>query len=133
MRLTCLAFGVEYNHLFTVLLQELSVDLDDDILFQLFEFLNFQGDIVTKPSSTPLGDVSLSFTPPKLDEGELKMYFETFLLHPLLINLSYSRTAGNQVDDDKIHQRNLISFFVEVLTMTVGNIHVRSFDSIRVI
>lgn len=115
-------------------MQEFSIDIDDQILGALFDFVITSNSELKETENLDICNSSLNLQPPEFDEGDAKMYFETLLLHPMQINLTYSRTGAtftegeryflNELDLKKRRgNRGVIAFATDVLTMTVGNIH----------
>jgi vacuolar protein sorting-associated protein 13A/C len=87
--------GVEYYQWLTVLLQELSVDLDEDFLRALIDFSQFS---TSKPIEVedPC-NLERSMVFPKFLDGSDRLYFERFLLQPVQINMSFNRTLKKEV------------------------------------
>lgn len=115
-------YGIDYYELFTVLLQEFSIDIDDQVLASFFDFVTFNMNLDETPKIV-LCDTALDQPPPVFDEGDSKMFFQIFLLHPLLLNLTYTRTGVIPVEGERLGKRGILEFVSDVLTMTVGNIH----------
>ncbi|OAJ41917.1 hypothetical protein BDEG_25446 [Batrachochytrium dendrobatidis JEL423] len=122
------SFGVDYYKWFTLLLQELSVDLDEDFLYALTDFLRFDSNDATlttqNSSDALLFDSTPSNTSMVKHDDSFNLFFEKFLLHPMQVNMSFSRisNAGSTLDA-RPQSAGIMSFILEVLTMTIGNIH----------
>ncbi|KAJ3332602.1 hypothetical protein HDU76_013706 [Blyttiomyces sp. JEL0837] len=117
------SFGVDYYHWFTILLQELSIDLDEDFLYALIDFAKF--DVVgwERPELNMFNQ-DVTIPEPRPTEGDVRMYFEKFLLQPVQFNISFQRTHSANVEYARgSSRRNVLTFLVDVFTMTVGNIH----------
>ncbi|KAJ3192438.1 hypothetical protein HK101_006567 [Irineochytrium annulatum] len=116
------AYGVDYYNLFTILLQELSVDSDEDFLYALINFAKF--DVAGWEQPEPnLFNSDVSIPSPKQVDGDVRMYFEKFLLQPMQFNISFQRTHTETAEETRGASRNVLTFFFDVFTMTVGNIH----------
>ena len=112
--------GVDYYHWLVFLLQELSVDLDEDLLYAAMDFFNFASLSNSTPSE--FYDPSLAIPFPRSTEVADRLYFEKLLLQPIQINLSFSRIQSAKRDQTRPHSSNLMTFIYDVLTMTIGNI-----------
>ena len=114
------SYGVEYYHFFSVLLQELSLDVDEDFLYALIDFFKF--DVVGwEEVEGRLFNPSFEIPKPQSNDSESRMYFEKFLLQPIKLNVSFSRT---NIDDKETRPRHtILSFIFDVFSMAVGNIH----------
>ncbi|CAG8450182.1 1456_t:CDS:10 [Cetraspora pellucida] len=113
--------GVIYFKYFSMLLQEMTFEMDEDFLFALLEFLEIKG-LATQESDMPLVDDTLEIPEPKTAEGDNQLYFEVLHINPMKINISFVRTERINVEN-KPAPRNPIMFFFNVLTMAIGNIN----------
>lgn len=88
------SLGVEYYQWLTILLQELSVDLDEEFLRALIDFTSFN----SGPASevTVPCDLARQISFPDLADGTDRLYFEKFLLQPVQINMSFSRSERKE-------------------------------------
>lgn len=112
--------GADYFHWFMVLLQELSVDLDEDFLYAAMDFFQFKSQLSNSPEI--LYDGSNSFDFPKSADTSDRMYFEKLLLQPIQVNLSFARMPRSKGDMNRPQSSNWVTFVYDVLTMTIGNI-----------
>ncbi|RKP03518.1 hypothetical protein CXG81DRAFT_9373 [Caulochytrium protostelioides] len=127
-------YGVDYYNWFTILLQELSVDLDEDFLHELLDMFKFETPNAKedrdKVIKVPMADFRLHISPPESTDDEVHMYFEQFLLQPIQFNLGFSKTqsaSSNSRSSKRAQEseesRSFFGFVFDVLTMTIGNIH----------
>ncbi|TPX42076.1 hypothetical protein SeMB42_g05292 [Synchytrium endobioticum] len=117
------SYGVEYYNFFTLLLQEFSIELDEDFLFALLDFSKFSN-AGGEEKEPELYDTSMTIPTPQSSDFQTPFYFEKFLLQPIKLNLSFSRTERvNREEPATRGSTNIIGFVVDVLTMTVGNLH----------
>ncbi|TPX68863.1 hypothetical protein SpCBS45565_g02841 [Spizellomyces sp. 'palustris'] len=116
------SYGVDFFDWFTILLQELSVDMDEEFLGALISFTKFNVPGWDEEKST-LCDTSMSIPEPPLTRDDNKMYFETFLLQPVQINVSFVRTQTVNIEETRPRHHGVLTFVLDVLTMTLGNIH----------
>ncbi|KAI8844441.1 hypothetical protein BJ741DRAFT_543605 [Chytriomyces cf. hyalinus JEL632] len=115
------SYGVDFYNWFTILLQEISIDLDEDFLFSLINFAKFE---VPGWEKTDVEMFDMMTIPePKQTDADTRMYFEKFLLQPIQFNISFQRTQGGNVDLSSRESRNVLTFLFDVFTMTVGNMH----------
>ncbi|KAJ3072035.1 hypothetical protein HDU98_004400 [Podochytrium sp. JEL0797] len=115
------SYGVDFYNWFTILLQEISMDLDEDFLYALINFAKFEVP-GWEQHDTPMFD-SMIIPEAKQTDGDTRMYFEKFLLQPVQFNISFQRTQGGNADAVNRESRNILTFLFDVFTMTVGNIH----------
>ncbi|KAH9250730.1 hypothetical protein BASA81_011446 [Batrachochytrium salamandrivorans] len=122
------SFGVDYYKWFTLLLQELSVDLDEDFLYALTNFLRFDNSDSASSekdgAKDQLYDSTSSDSLVVRHDDSINLFFEKFLLHPMQVNMSFSRTStAASAASARPQSSGIMSFILEVLTMTIGNIH----------
>lgn len=89
------SYGVDYYHWFMVLLQELSLDIDEDFLYTAMEFFQFKS---LAPEESKLYDQSSSILFPKSSETSEIMYFERLFLQPIQVNLSFAKLQRAKKD-----------------------------------
>jgi vacuolar protein sorting-associated protein 13A/C len=83
--------GVDYYQWLTILLQELSIDAEEEFLSALIEFFKFTSDI---SSDLDLNlSTNIDFPPPP--DSSFRLYFDKLLLQPIQINLSYTQSDKN--------------------------------------
>ncbi|KAJ3106617.1 hypothetical protein HDU97_005982 [Phlyctochytrium planicorne] len=116
------SYGVDYYNIFTILLQEISVDLDEDFLYALINFAKFDISGWEQKESN-FFDMDLSIPKSKFADGDTRMYFEKFLVQPMQFNISFQRTHTERLEEARGVSSNILTFFFDVFTMTVGNIH----------
>ena len=107
----------------TFLLQQMTLELDEDFIYALLDFLKIPGaDWDKEDEEKPICDESLTIPEPKLTEVEKDIYFEVLNIQPMQVDLSFVRTDVINVED-KRSSHNPIMFVVNVLTMAIGNIN----------
>lgn len=114
--------GVLFIKYATTLLQEMTIEIDEDFLFSLLDFAKFPGASWNKAIEDRLCDDRLDLPEPaKLSESS-DIYFEALHLQPALTNLSFMRTERVNAEE-KAPSQNTLTFFFNVLTMAIGNIN----------
>ncbi|KAK4225861.1 putative vacuolar protein sorting-associated protein [Podospora fimiseda] len=117
------SYGVEYIKYATVLLQEMTVELDEDFIYAVLEFSKVPG---ASWSSTDeedkLCDDNIDIPQPKQQQAGRDIYFEVLNIQPMQLDLSFVRTERVNVED-KTSSRNPVMFFFNVMTMAIGNIN----------
>lgn len=114
--------GVIFLKYATVLLQEMSLEVDEDFLFALLDFSKFPGASWNGELQDKLCDENLKIPEPKKLTEASDIYFEALHLQPTLMNLSFVRTERVNAED-RTSSQNTLMFFVNMLTMAIGNIN----------
>ncbi|GAA5969299.1 hypothetical protein JCM11641_007543 [Rhodosporidiobolus odoratus] len=115
------AHGVTYFKYASILLQEMTVEVDEDFLFALLDFAKFSGATGQEPPSTLTEDPEEIPEPQATSKGG-DLYFEVLHLQPIQLDLSFMRTDRVNVEQ-KLTSRNPLFFFVNALTMALGNVN----------
>ncbi|KAK1753207.1 putative vacuolar protein sorting-associated protein [Echria macrotheca] len=117
------SYGVEYIKYATILLQEMTVELDEDFIYAVLEFSKVPGAAwSSSDEEDKLCDDNIDIPAPKQQQGGRDIYFEVLNIQPMQLNLSFVRTERVNVED-KTSSRNPIMFFFNVMTMALGNIN----------
>lgn len=114
--------GVTHIKYASVLMQELTIELDEDFLYALYEFFKFttrkadadDTDFIENPTTIP--------EPQTLLHSSDDVYYEILHLQPVALNLSFMRTERVNADD-RVSSRNPMIFFINALTMALGNVN----------
>ncbi|KAL1920744.1 uncharacterized protein VTP21DRAFT_11379 [Calcarisporiella thermophila] len=122
MRVKDESHGVLFLKYCTILLQELTFEIDEDFLFALLDFTKFD-----LPGWNDPGDqmwLEISRIPePTAIENTSQLYFEMLHIQPIKLNLSFMRTNRTNGEEDRSGSHNPIKFLLNVLTMAIGNIN----------
>ncbi len=117
------SYGVEYIKYATILLQEMTLDLDEDFVFAVLDFSKVPG---ASPSEedpdAQLCDENLGIPEPKAQQAGRDIYFEMLNIQPMQLDLSFVRTERVNVED-KTSSRNPLMFFFNIITMAIGNVN----------
>ncbi|CAI4219735.1 unnamed protein product [Parascedosporium putredinis] len=117
------SYGVLYIKYATLLIQQMTVELDEDFVFALMDFSNIPGAAWSQQESEgTLCDEVLGIPEPKQQHSGQDMYFELLNIQPMQLDLSFMRTERVNVES-KTSSKNPLMFFLNVMTMAIGNIN----------
>ncbi|KAG6015320.1 hypothetical protein E4U54_003712 [Claviceps lovelessii] len=117
------SYGVTYIKYASVLLQQMTIELDEDFVFAILDFSNVPGASWTAVDEEgKLCDENLDIPEPSQEQGGQDIYFEVLNIQPMQIDLSFMRTERINAED-KTSSRNPIMFFLNVMTMAIGNVN----------
>ncbi|KAJ1960073.1 Vacuolar protein sorting-associated protein 13, partial [Dipsacomyces acuminosporus] len=98
------SYGVEYFKYASVLAQELSLELDEDFLYALLDFVKFDvpgwNDDVEDEEKTGKNMVDSAIPEVKAFDDGLQLYFEFLHIQPFKLNISFMRTQRLDVGGD---------------------------------
>lgn len=114
--------GVNYIKFATILLQELSIQVDEDFLWAILDFSKIPGAAWNTDVKNELWDKNLQIPEPPTIRSTDDLYFEALHLQPLQFNISFVRTERVNVEDTMTTQ-NALAVAADVLTMAIGNIN----------
>lgn len=114
--------GVVFIKYATMLMQELNFELDEDFLFAMLDFVKFPGASWNKEQVNRLCDDNLDIPEPLKLSNSSDIYFEALHLQPIQANISFVRTERLNAED-KTNSQNTVMFFLNILTMAIGNIN----------
>ncbi|KAI9725458.1 MAG: hypothetical protein M1828_003129 [Chrysothrix sp. TS-e1954] len=118
------SYGVLYIKYFTILLQQLTVEVDEDFIFALLDFSKIPGASWNPDENNEgkLCDETLDLPEPQREEQGQDVYFELLHLQPMQIDVSFVRTERINAEDT-MAVNNPFMFFVNVFTMSLGNVN----------
>ncbi|GMM46069.1 membrane morphogenesis protein [Pichia kluyveri] len=114
--------GVNYIKFATVLLQELTIQVDENFLWEMLDFSKIPGAAWNSQVENILWDKNLQIPEPPTIRTTDDLYFELLHLQPLQFNISFVCSDRSYNDDQKNTQNNL-SIAADILTMAIGNIN----------
>lgn len=117
------SYGVLYIKYFTFLLQQLTIEIDEDFIFALLDFTKVPGASWTEEQEGRLAPESLDIPEPKQEQSGQDIYFELLQLQPMQFDLSFVRTERINAEDTSSSSTNPFMFAVNVLTMSIGNVN----------
>lgn len=116
------SYGLLYIKIATMLLQQMTIELDEDFIFALLDFTNIPGASWSQPEEDLLYDEAVTIPQPTEEQGGQEVYFEFLNIQPAQLDLSFMRTEVINAEN-KWSARNPITFLLNVLTMAVGNVN----------
>ncbi len=116
------SYGVLYIKYATILLQQMTVEIDEDFIYALLEFSKVPGASWTEEHEGKLCDEDLGIPEPKVEEQGQDVYFELLHIQPMQLDLSFVRTERINAEDT-MQTSNPLMFFVNVMTMSIGNVN----------
>ena len=116
------SYGVLYIKYFTLLLQQMTLELDEDFIFTMLDFIKVPGASWSEESEGKLCDENLDIPEPQQEEQGQDIYFEFLHLQPMQLDLSFVRTERINAEDT-VASSNPLMFFVNIMTMSVGNVN----------
>ncbi|KAF9459895.1 vacuolar protein sorting-associated protein 13 [Collybia nuda] len=116
------AHGVLFIKYCSILLQALTVEADEDLLFAIYDLAQIKGASWENETQDVLLP-SIDSIPEPIDTAVgQELYFEVLELQPIKLSLSFMRTERVS-SEEKLSIRNPLAVVVNALTMTVGNIN----------
>ncbi|KAI1358803.1 hypothetical protein F5Y08DRAFT_104397 [Xylaria arbuscula] len=116
------SYGVLYVKYATLLLQQMTIDLDEDFIYAVLDFSKVPGASWSETHEGKLCDEGMDIPEPKQEQSGQDIYFEVLNIQPMQLDLSFMRTERVNIED-KTSSRNPIMFFVNVMTMAIGNVN----------
>ncbi|CAG7920566.1 unnamed protein product [Penicillium olsonii] len=116
------SYGVLYIKYATLLLQQMTLELDEDFVFAMLDFVKIPGASWTEEQEGKLCDEDLNIPEPQQSDNGQDVYFELLHLQPMQMDISFMRTERVNVED-AMQPSNPLMFFVNVMTMSMGNVN----------
>ncbi|KAL9115085.1 MAG: hypothetical protein Q9227_000879 [Pyrenula ochraceoflavens] len=116
------SYGVLYIKYATLLLQQMTLELDEDFIFAMLDFTKVPGASWSEEHEGKLCDETLDVPEPVKEEQGQDVYFELLHLQPMQLDLSFVRTERVNAEDT-FTSSNPLFFFVNVMTMSIGNVN----------
>ncbi len=102
------SYGVQYIKYFTILLQQLTVEIDEDFIFALLDFVKIPGASWEEPKEDSLGDENLDIPEPQEEEQGQDFYFELLHIQPMQFDISFVRTERINAEDTMVSRNPLM-------------------------
>ena len=116
------SYGVLYIKYASLLLQQITIELDEDFIYALLDFTKVSGASWSEETEGRLCDEDLGVPEPTKEHHGQDVYFELLHLQPMQLDLSFVRTERVNVEDT-FQSSNPIMFLVNVMTMSIGNVN----------
>ncbi|KAF5390329.1 hypothetical protein D9757_002946 [Collybiopsis confluens] len=114
--------GVLFVKYCSILLQALTIEADEDLLFSIYDLTQIKGASWDKDAQDILIKHDEDIPEPKdIAEGQA-LYFEVLELQPIKLSLSFMRTERVS-GEEKLSLRNPLAVVLNAFTMAVGNIN----------
>ncbi|SMY22303.1 unnamed protein product [Zymoseptoria tritici ST99CH_1A5] len=117
------SYGVLYIKYATFLMQQMTIEIDEDFIFAVLDFTKVKGASWTEQKEGQLAPGSLDVPEPEQGDGGQDIYFELLHLQPMQFDLSFVRTERINAEDTGSSSGNPFMFAVNVLTMSIGNVN----------
>lgn len=116
------SYGVLYIKYATLLLQQMTLEIDEDFIFAMLDFTKVPGASWSEEHEGKLCDENLDIPEPQQQQQGQDVYFELLHLQPMQLDLSFVRTERINAEDT-MQTSNPLMFFVNVMTMSIGNVN----------
>jgi len=117
------SYGVLYIKYFTFLMQQMTIEIDEDFIFAVLDFTKIPGASWTEQKEGTLAPDNLDIPEPQQEQSGQDIYFELLHLQPMQFDLSFVRTERINAEDTGSSSTNPFMFAVNVLTMSIGNVN----------
>ncbi|KAG1749982.1 vacuolar protein sorting-associated protein 13 [Suillus paluster] len=114
--------GVLFVKYCSVLLQALTIETDEDLLFAIYDLTQIQGVSWEENTEDVLIQHPEDIPEPQISAAGQDVYFELLELQPIQLSLSFMATERVS-SEEKLSIRNPLAVVVNALTMTLGNIN----------
>ncbi|KAG2023495.1 hypothetical protein CC2G_001143 [Coprinopsis cinerea AmutBmut pab1-1] len=116
------AHGVLFVKYCSVLIQALTIEADEDLLFAIYDLTQIKGASWEIDSPDVLIANPGAISDPTVSSMGQELYFEVLELQPIKLSLSFMRTERVS-SETRLSLRNPLAVLVNALTMAVGNIN----------
>ncbi|KAJ7487596.1 vacuolar protein sorting-associated protein 13 [Mycena galericulata] len=114
--------GVLFVKYCSVLLQALTIEADEDLLFSIYDLTQIKGASWEEGVADVLIQNEGDILEPKDTAVGEHLYFEVLELQPIKLSLSFMRTERVSAEE-KLSIRNPLAVVINAVTMAVGNIN----------
>ncbi|PLW57557.1 hypothetical protein PCANC_01138, partial [Puccinia coronata f. sp. avenae] len=114
--------GVVYIKYATVLLQKMSLEMDESFVIALMGFTKFSGASWNREHVNQLTADPVGIPEPPSEGGGLDLYFELLHLQPFAIVISFERQESVDASERTFDSRNPLYFLLNAVTMAIGTI-----------
>ncbi|KAJ3842350.1 vacuolar protein sorting-associated protein 13 [Lentinula raphanica] len=114
--------GVVFVKYCSILLQALTIEADEDLLFSIYDLTQIKGASWEREIQDILIEHGEGIPEPSETATGQALYFEVLELQPIKLSLSFMRTERVS-SEEKLSIRNPLAVVLNALTMAVGNIN----------
>ncbi|GMK58122.1 hypothetical protein CspeluHIS016_0501540 [Cutaneotrichosporon spelunceum] len=114
--------GVLFIKYVSILLQAMTIELDEDFVMALIDFTKFKDATWREPNKDLLIEHPKGISEPNISEQRNDLFFQSLQLQPISLEVSFMRTDRVNVDE-KVSTRNPFYYALNALTMTLGNVN----------
>ncbi|KAK7064233.1 hypothetical protein R3P38DRAFT_3417731, partial [Favolaschia claudopus] len=116
------AHGVLFVKYCSILLQALTIETDEDLLFSIYDLTQIKGASWEQGVADILIQNEGEIQEPTTTAAGQDLYFEVLELQPIKLSLSFMRTERVSAEE-KLSIRNPLAVVINAITMAVGNIN----------
>ena len=116
------SYGVLYIKYATLLIQQMTLEIDEDFIFAMLDFTKVPGASWSEEPEGKLCDEEMDIPEPQQEHQDRDVYFELLHLQPMQLDLSFVRTERINAEDT-MQTSNPVMFFVNIMTMSIGNVN----------
>ena len=116
--------GVVYFKYFSILIQEMSIEVDETFVYAVMEFAHIVQEDAAKDATgdAKLWEYTTDIPDVKPHNHIAQIYFEVFSIQPIRFDFSFLRSDQNRDTNTRQHNTPMM-YLVNALTMTIGNIN----------
>ncbi|KAI0669883.1 vacuolar protein sorting-associated protein 13 [Trametes maxima] len=114
--------GVFFIKYCSVLLQALTVEVDEDFLFALYDLTKIKGASWDEGQEDVLLEFPETIPEPQAIARGQDLYFEVLELQPIKLSMSFMRTERVS-GEEKLSLRNPFAIVLNAVTMAIGNVN----------
>lgn len=117
------SYGVLYIKYATVLMQQMTIEMDEDFMLSLMDFARDPEASWVGTQKDVLCDESLDIPSPKDATAGIDIYIETLHIQPFQIDLSFMRSDRINAEAAAPSSNTTMMYFFNIFTMAIGNIN----------
>lgn len=117
------SYGVLYVKYATVLMQQMTIEMDEDFMLSLMDFARDPEASWAGTEKDILCDQSLQIPSPKDSNSGTDIYIEALHIQPFQIDLSFMRSERLNSESTQPSSNTTMMYFFNIFTMAIGNIN----------
>ncbi|KAI9480349.1 MAG: hypothetical protein EXX96DRAFT_521344 [Benjaminiella poitrasii] len=116
--------GVIYFKYFSILIQEISIEVDESFVYAITDFIHIQDeDLKKEEMDVKLWEYTTDIPDLQPESTTAQMYFEVFSIQPIRFSLSFLRSGQDNSLINAQQSGSAWAYILNALTMTIGNIN----------